>query len=442
MLKRRFIKNSLLMTAALFISQTAAILFNIYISRRLGAEGMGIYRLVITVYAFAAAFSTSGISLAVTRLVTELLAFGKTGEAKRAVTICMIVGVGLSCTVGVLISALSGKIGVGLLGDERTVLSLRVLSLSLPFMAVSACFRGYFLAVRSVIKSASEQLLEQIVQISVCVNIITPFSERGLEYACCAVAIGTTVSEIASCIYSAVLYIIDIRKYKSKGKSSKGTIRKLAEVGLPVTGSSFLRSGLSMIENTLIPTGLQRYGFSVQNAVGEYGIIMGMALPVLMFPSVCLTPLSSLIIPELSEAKAANRNSAISRMAKKALTAAILFIIPTTLLFLIFGDEIAMLLYNRDDVGVYIRILSLTLPFAYLDRVVDGMLKGLNQQLHYFTYNIIDSATRVILSLILIPILGVKAIIIIMFISVILNSTLSLHRLLFIIRPSEQVLNR
>lgn len=433
MLKKRFIKNSLMMTTTLLITQIAAIFFNIYISSKIGAEGMGIYRLVITVYAFSATFATSGITLSVTRLVTDFLTFKRCGEAKHAVAVCMAVGVGLSCAVGTLLFAFSNKIGVDFLGDARTVLSLKVLAFSLPFMAVSACFRGYFLAVRSVLKSASEQLFEQIVQIFVCISIITSFAEKGLEYACCAVAVGTTLSELASCIYSAVLYLADISKYKVKSKRFNGIFRKLTEIGLPVMGSSCLRSGLSMIENTLIPTGLQRYGYSASKALGEYGIIMGMAMPVLMFPIVFLAPISSLIIPEMSEARASNRTAGISRMARKILTAAVLFIIPTTVIFLIFGDELGSFLYKRDDVGVYIRILALTVPFSYLDCVVDGMLKGLNQQIYYFTYNIIDSTVRVILALVLIPKIGVKAIIIIMFVSVILNSTLSIRRLLSVI---------
>ena len=433
MLKKRFIKNSLLMMSALLITQIASIFFNTYISFRIGAEGMGIYRLVITVYVFSATFATSGITLAVTRIVTDFLAFKRYGEVKFTVAVCMAVGVGLSCVVGILLFTFSGKIGVDFLGDARTVLSLKVLSFSLPFMAVSACFRGYFLAVRSVIKSASEQLFEQIVQILVCVSIITPFCEKGLEYACCAVAVGTTLSEAASCIYSAVLYFIDISKYKTKIGRFDGILRRLSAIGLPVMGSSCLRSGLSMIENTLIPTGLQRYGFSPEKALGEYGIIMGMAMPVLMFPIVFLAPISSLIIPEMSEAKASNRTLGISRMAKKILTATGLFIIPITLIFLIFGDDIAFLLYKRDDVGVYIKILALTIPFSYLDCVVDGMLKGLNQQIYYFTYNMIDSTVRVMLAFLLIPRIGVKGVIVIMFVSVILNSTLSTHRLISVV---------
>ncbi len=441
MLKKRFIKNSLLMTGTLVVTQIIAVMFNIYISQKIGAEGMGIYRLVITVYAFSATFATSGITLAVTRLVTDSIAFGRYGVAKRAVTICMSIGIALSSIAGTLLFFLSSKIGIDFLGDARTVLSLKVLSASLPFMSVSACFRGYFLAVRKVIKSASEQLFEQIIQIAVCIAIITPLCEKGLEYACCAVAIGTTVSEMGSCVYSAVLYFLDIKKYKAKSEKTDGTLKKLCSIGLPVMGSSCLRSGLSMYENTLIPSGLQKYGFTPENALAEYGVITGMAMPVLMFPAVFLSSFSTLMIPEMSEAKAENHTNGISRMAKKVLKATFLFIIPTTVFFLTFSDMLGKLLYNRDDVGFYIKILALTVPFSYLDHVVDGMLKGLNQQLHYFTYNIIDSSIRVILAMFLIPHLGIRAIIIIMFVSTILNSTLSTYRLIKVANIEIDVFN-
>ena len=206
-------------------------------------------------------------------------------------------------------------------------------------------------------------------------------------------------------------------------------------------GSSCLRSGLSMYENTLIPSGLQRYGLAPEKALAEYGVITGMAMPVLMFPAVFLSSFSTLMIPEMSEAHAGNHTDGISRMAKKVLKATFLFIIPTTVFFLTFSETLGQILYNRDDVGFYIKILALTVPFSYLDHVVDGMLKGLNQQLHYFTYNIIDSSIRVILALLLIPRLGIRAIIIIMFVSTILNSTLSTYRLIKVANIEIDIFN-
>lgn len=441
MLKKRFIKNSLLMTATLLLTRIIAVVFNIYISSVIGAEGVGIFGLVSTVYIFSTTFATSGITLAVTRMVTDVTAKGKYGVAKRIVTICVFIAVGLSTIVGIFLFVFAKNIGIDFLGDARTILSLKTLAFSLPFMAISASLRGYFIAMRTVIKTATEQLFEQIVEIIICMSIITPFCAKGIEYACCAVALGTTLSECASCVYSVVLYRLDIGKYKAKSEKAEGTLKALLSIGLPVTGSSCLRSGLSMIENALIPSGLQRYGFSSTRALEEYGVITGMAMPVLMFPSVFLSSFAMLMIPEMSEARANNRVKGIAHMAKRILKATFLFIIPITVFFLAFSDELGLLLYKREDVGLYIKILALTVPFSYLDHVVDGMLKGLNQQLHYFTYNIIDSSIRVILALFLIPQLGIRAIIIIMFVSAILNSTLSTYRLIKVAHIDIDIIN-
>ncbi len=432
LLKSKFIKNSLLMTATLLITRTAGVLYNIYISGKIGAEGIGVLQLTMTVYAFAATFATSGVTLAVTRITADLAAAGDFSSVKRVVRRCTAAALLLSCAAGTLLLVFAKEIGTLFLGDARTVLSLKVLAFSLPFMAVSASLRGYFIAVRDIIKSSGEQLVEQLTEIIICTCLLAAFAEKGLSCACCAVAFSIVLSEIVSCFYSVIMFVLSVRKHKESASPAKqkGFLKKLISIGLPVTGSSCLRSGLSMIENALIPSGLQKYGLSNTQALEEYGVITGMALPVLMFPSVLLNSVSTLLVPEMSEAGSENRTQRISAMARRVLKYTFMFVIPVTAFFLTFADKLGTLLYGREDVGMYIRILALTVPFLYLDNVVDGMLKGLNQQLHYFAYNMIDSAIRVLLALFLIPAMGIRAVIIIMFVSAILNSTLSTYRLI------------
>ena len=132
--------------------------FRVYMSNTIGAEGIGLYQLILTVYMFFASVTTAGISLFVTRLVTDYLARGENGIAKRCVTLCLIISVGISTAFGIMMFAFSNELGSVFLGDSRTVLSIKILAPSLPFMAVSACLRGYFLARRSVITTSFEQL--------------------------------------------------------------------------------------------------------------------------------------------------------------------------------------------------------------------------------------------------------------------------------------------
>ena len=164
--------------------------------------------------------------------------------------------------------------------------------------------------------------------------------------------------------------------------------------------------------------------------IKEYGKITGMAMPVLIFPNVFLYSFAMLMIPEMSEAKIAGNHRTISRMAQRVMRFSLVFSICVAAMFLFFGDDIAMLIYGDKSLGFFIKVLSPIIPFLYLDNVVDGMLKGLNEQLHYLIYNIIDSVTRVILTFTLLPLTGTKGVIIVCYVSAILNSGLSTLRLI------------
>lgn len=430
MKKEIFLKDALTLTAITLITRSLGIFFRIYISGKIGAEGIGLMSLAMTVYAFSATFATSGISLTVTRLVTDSLAKNNKAGALFAVKKCVAFSVVMSAAVGVLLFFFSHDIGTVFLNDERSVLSLKVLSASLPFMAASSCLRGYFFARRQSIKTALEQLLEQVCEIGVFMTVSLRFLPMGLEYACCGVVLGTTLAEIFSFFFSMALYIHDIKRLGKKSERIPGFLKKALSIGTPVTLSSCLRSGLSMGENVLIPYGLKKHGADSSYALGEYGKITGMAMPVLIFPNVFLYSFAMLMIPEMSEAKISGSKTAISRMAHRVMRFSLLFSISMASMFLFFGDDIAFLIYGDKTVGIFIKLLAPIVPLLYLDQVVDGMLKGLNEQLHYLMYNIIDSVTRVALTFFLLPVMGTKGVILVFYASAILNSGLSTLRLI------------
>ena len=388
MRKRAFLINSLMLTSAVLLSRVIGISFRVYMSNKIGAEGIGLYQLICTIFLFASTFVTSGVSLAVTRLVTEALARKEYQKAKTAVRRALILGLFFSLLMGGALFFSADYIGNQVLKDPRTILSLKILAPSLPFMAVSACFRGYFFAVRQVIKTASEQLLEQIAEIVIFALVVNFLAPMSLEYACCAIVLGTTGAEIFFCLYSFLLYWGELGKLR--GKASKGRIsggiKKLLSICLPVTASSCLRSGLSMTENILIP--------------------------------------------ELSEANAANHKKNIHYIAGRVFQITFLFSIFICGFFVFFAKDLGLLIYHDSAPGVYLSVLAPVIPLMYLDSVVDGMLKGLNEQLSYLSYNIIDSVMRVGLILFLLPLMGLNGLIVVIFASEILNSTLSIARLM------------
>jgi stage V sporulation protein B len=430
MKKKAFLMNAVLLTASSLLARTIGISFRVYVAGKIGAEGMGLYQLITTVYFFLVTFATSGISLAVTRLVTEVLAEHDPARVKSVNRRCFYLGMALSLTAGAVLFFGAETLGTRLLGDRRTILSLKILAPSLPFMAVSACFRGYFYAVRKVIKTASEQLFEQLVEIMIFAAVVGMLAPKGVEYACCAIVLGTTGAEVLSCVYSYLLYWLDIRRLTRKREKQPGLTRKILGISLPVTFSSCMRSGLSMVENILIPSGLRKYGATGEGALSGYGMLTGMVMPVLTFPSAFLTSFSMLLIPELSEANAKHHRRNIHYIAGRVFQITLLFAVLVTGVFLFFAKDLTALIYADEKPGAYLCLLAPVIPLMYLDSVVDGMLKGLNEQLHSMAYNMIDSTLRVVLIFFLVPQYGLAGFIAVVFFSEIFNSTLSIARLM------------
>lgn len=426
---KRFLINGVCLTLASLITQALGMIFRIYMSSCIGAEAIGLYQLILTVYFFAVTASTSGMTLLVTRLVTEAMALNKQYRIKSIVFKCTLAALSTSTMTALLLFYGSDFISENILKQSGTAISIRILSPSLPFIAISACIRGYFYARRQAIKPAGEQLLEQITEMGVFALLVGTLAPKGIEYACGAVAIGATISEAITALYSIILYRLDIRKLKVKSRSFP-VKKHLYFIALPVMMSSCLRSGLNIIENATIPRGLEKYGNSKSEALSNYGLISGMVMPLLSFPSVVIFSFASIIIPELSEVYAKTDKKQIQKIASNTIRTVFCFSIPIAVLFFFFGKEIGLLVYNSDIAGRYLSMFAVAIPIMYLDSVVDSMLKGLNEQFHYLSYNILDSMIRVIMVIILIPRFGMSGLIITTYTGAIFNTGLSLLRLI------------
>lgn len=70
------------------------------------------------------------------------------------------------------------------------------------------------------------------------------------------------------------------------------------------------------------------------------------------------------------------------------------------------------------------------MPIMYVESVVDGMLKGLNQQVSSLKYMLLDSSSRIVLILFLVPSRGMEGFLFIMVLSNLLTCFLNTHRLL------------
>ena len=423
-----FVKNTVILTATALILRTVGMFFKIWISGKIGAEGVGLYQLVSTVYLFCATFASTGISTGVTKLISEQRI--KTRKSVNSVVLwATLLTLGAAAVIGVLVEILSPFISKTLIGDMDALPAVRIFCLALPFKGTAACVKGYFYAVRKSTHPAVSQLFEQavrIIVISFCISrlgVATPYAVQ-------SIVIGDIISEAASLVYIYIAYKKECKRLEKGENPPEKVLCKLLEVALPTAGSKYITSGLHTIESLLVPAQLTLFTLSREESVAQFGMLKGMALPLLFFPAAFLSATAILLIPETAEAAAEGRERKIREITERTVGITLTLGILIGGIFFMNANELGVLIFNSKEVGYMIRLLAPIVPFMYLESIADGILKGLNLQKYSLIYNVCDSSVRILAIFIFLRRFGMLGFLGVMIVSNITTSSLNTRRLM------------
>ncbi len=428
-MKKHFLANTLMLTLTSQLLRVAGIFMTAYLTSRIGAEGVGLYQLILSVYSLAAVLASSGIGSTVARLIAESL--GKSGgkSVSDVLRRAIFVSVALGIVTGAAVYLLADFFGTSLLSDARAVPAIRMLAAGLPFMALSSCMQGYFFGVRKAMQPSAQMLFEQAVRIGLTVAVLDMFIARGLAASCFAIILCCMISEALSCAFAFLLYAIHVRRSRIAVRHEADIGRQMLRIAAPLALTGYLRAALRTAENILIPSGLRAYGATEARALSQYAQV-GMAAMVLFFPSGLLGAAATLLMPEVSEARAAKRTPQVHRIFSRTFQFTVLYSLLISALLLSLGQPLGSALFPNTEAGQLIAALAPLVPLMYLDFVVDSLLTGLGEQMRTLRINTVDYAIRITLILLLIPRLGFVAYVVVVYVSTLFNAVLSIRRLL------------
>lgn len=419
----KFVKNAFLLTATGLILRGLGMLLRVYVSNIIGEEGMGLYQLISSAYFLFITLAQSGLPVAVTRLSARSVAVGDRDKAiatlKRAILIALCMG--LFSAFAML--SLSGVISRLWIADTRALTALRVLALSLPFIAVCNVISAYNTATRRVGLSCTAQLIEQCVRMAVVFLFAVRFADKGLGIALSAVFFANALSEAVSCLF---LYVFLPKRTDVPCTET----RALINGAIPVALSRYLTSLLHTAENMLVPSALTLFYCDRGEALAFFGALKAMALPLLFFPYSFLNAVSTLLVPEVAEASVRKDSARMKNVIDTTCSFTLTMSVMLAFAFVIFSEQLGNFVYSSERVGALIMKLAPLVPFMYLDSVCDGLLKGLGLQKKVLYHNSIDSGSRILLIALLVPRFGINGFVGVMYFSNIFISVINLRLLL------------
>lgn len=432
MSKKSFVSGTIVLMLAGFIVKILGFVYKIYLSNIIGAEGIGLFQLISPIYSLIILTLTSGISIAVSKMVAEQLACKHYINLRRitscAMAIVFVVGIGVTVIMVLFVNPIVNYI----LKDSRTYYSFLFLMPCIPVIAIASALKGYFYGMSDITPTALSQIMEQVVRIALVMAMAVYFADLGLEYACALATFGMAIGEVSNLL---VLFIIYKNKKKKLPKdiSKKGLMRKreiifqLCKISVPVSVNRFIISTMSAVELILIPRMLILGGLSYQEGIEAYGKLTGMAMPLVLFPSLVTASLATILVPAISEGISLKKYKLVNHRISKSVQFTFILGFIFTFIYYNFSNQIGNLLYGKENIGEILLLLSITCVFLYLQQTLLGVLNGLGKQAINLRNTVVGYIIRICFVIFAIPILGLKGYIIGIVISLAVVCVLNLH---------------
>lgn len=444
--KHTLIAGTLLLTATGFASRILGFFYRIFLSRTIGAEGLGIYQMIFPVYGVCFSLCAGSIQTAISRFTAA-----DERRARKTLLTGFSISFALSLGLAALIIRFSDFLAMHILMEPRCAPLLPALALAFPCTSVHACICGYYYGKEKVQVPALAQLAEQCVRIFTVFIITDICREQGRPVTVFVAVAGLVAGEAGSALFTLVSYLLfsqnseadespyaDKTSYTGKHAGRKiprgvssfsETAVPLMTLAIPLMANRLVVNLLQSLEAILIPNRLNAFGLSQSQALSVYGTLTGMSMPFIMFPSAIVNSLAVVLLPTVARHQSAGNDTEISRNISMSFRYSLYMGILCIGIFTVFGDNLGVEVFKNQDAGTFISILAWLCPFLYLATTMGSILNGLGKTTCTFLHNLMSLLLRLLFVVFGIPLFGIRSYLLGMLCSELCLALLHLYRL-------------
>lgn len=411
MSKKVFLKGTLILACTGLVSRIAGFFYRIFLSHAIGAEGLGLYQLILPLQGLMAALSYTGIQSALSRLIASRLALQEKKEAYFSLVTGIFAAVFFSAVTGFLLFRHADFFASTILKAPGTSDFLRLTAASIPLCAIHSCIDSYYYARKKASVPAAVQLSEQAVRIGATYILYLIFLSESRPVTAMIAAGGSLAGEAAASLISLLMVSFHFGNHPVKEKTSVKIfplIKDLFTLSFPISLNRILLTLLGSIEAVLIPQMLIRCGMTSSEALKIYGIFTGMALPLLLFPSTLTTSAAVMLMPSVARMDALGDQKQIRHVTDQTFFLCMFLGFLCGSGFFLFGPFLGTLLFHSKTAGTYIRYLSFICPFLYTNTMLASILQGLGRPGRCLIHSAAGILIRIFSVVFMIPAIGIR----------------------------------
>lgn len=404
------LKGTLILTMSGFITKIIGFLYRIFLSQTIGAQGMGLYQLIFPIHTLCFALAAGGIQTAISRFVAARAAL-KDEQGARDI---FVVAATLSVLTAIIASAFlycrASWFAAHILLEESCTLLLKIMALSIPMGTFHSCVNGYYFARKNLTVPAALQLSEQCARVAASYILYAVWAEKGISPSPVLAVAGLLGGELVSMLLSGIIIAWDYKKshYHLKNLASPfADLKAVVSLSLPLTCNRLLINILHSMESVLIPGHLRLYGLDHTSALSVYGVLTGMALPLILFPSAITNAFSTVLLPSVAENQAIGNHEHIRKSIFLSVRYCLVLGFLSTAFFYFTGSYLGILLFKNEFAGTFIKTLAFICPCLYLSGTLGGILNGLGAANQSFILNTLGLGVRLAFVFFVIPEYGI-----------------------------------
>ena len=417
--------SALLLTVVNLLLRLVSTSFQVYISGRIGAAGVGLLQLIFSVSMLARTAGTAGVRTAAMYMAAEEFGRKRRGTIRWMLSSCAGYSVVCSGAVGLGLYVAAPFLAEHWINDLRTVEALRLVAVFLPVVCLCGVMTGYFTAADRIGTLAAIGVAEQVFSMGVILAALFFWAGSDPARACQAMILGNGAGDLL-----ALVCLVALRRRQREAAGPRTPfLRRLLRIAMPLALADDLKAGLSTGENLMVPKRLALYGGS-RDPLADYGMVCGMVMPILMFPASILLALAELLIPELARCAAAGSQRRIRYLTHRSLRVSMLYGFFCQGVLFLLAVPLCDKLYQSSEAGRYLQCYAFLIPMLYCDVITDAMTKGLGQQQYCVRYNILTSVMDIVCLYLLLPEYGMGGYFISFLFTHLVNFLLSIRQLL------------
>ena len=397
------ITGTLLLTTAGLLARILGFFYRIFLSRTIGAEGLGIYQMIFPVYGIFFSLCAGSIQTAISRFIAA-----DPDHAKRTLLSGFSISFTLSLAAALMIRHFSEPLAEHILLEPRCAPLLSVMAFAIPCTSIHACICGYYYGKEKVSVPAASQLLEQMIRIFTVFLLVSVCIEKQIPVTVSLAVFGLVAGEAGSALFVLIFFLLFHEFHENTGRSYSVGPALLA-LAAPLMANRLVLNLLQSTETIMIPERLTVYGLTRSQAVRTYGTLTGMAMPFVLFPSALVNSLAVVLLPVTARHQSAGNDSGIAAGISMSFRYSLYLGIFCIGVFTVFGDALGLQIFKSQDAGSFIQILAWLCPFLYLATSSGSILNGLGKTKLTFFHHLISLLVRIAFVWFGIPEFGIRA---------------------------------